>query len=170
MKTYIFDSNSFITPYNFCPMDVFPSLWEKILELIDQKVIVSIDKVKDEIFCNEDELKRWIETNINTSSFFENTNTYEILECYQEIVTWAEENSFGYKNIAINDFLDYNRADAWLIAFALYLKNKNITPSIVTYEKISNKKTVIKIPNVCKDFNIEVCNLIDLLRELNIKF
>lgn len=58
---YILDSNIFITPYRgFCPLDVGVSFWRKLKTLADDGVIVSLDKVKEEIFANADDLKSWM--------------------------------------------------------------------------------------------------------------
>ena len=70
------------------------------------------------------------------------------------------------KREAIDEFLDANIADAWLIAFA---KNKNI--SLITYEKSEpNSKKRIKIPDVCIEFNIHYLNTIEMFRKLGQSF
>ncbi|MET3114076.1 hypothetical protein AAKU52_001809 [Pedobacter sp. CG_S7] len=50
---FVLDSNFFIQAHRMhYPMDVVPSFWLKIKELAKNGIIVSIDKVKDEIHLN----------------------------------------------------------------------------------------------------------------------
>ena len=68
-----------------------------------------------------------------------------------------------YKRSAIQEFLATDLPDPWLVAHA---KANNYT--IVTYEKSEpNRKSRIKIPEVCNQFGVRYINTVDLLRELN---
>lgn len=49
MAKYVFDSNIFINLQRRQPLDVFPSLWVKIGELMDDGTIISSQEVYDEI-------------------------------------------------------------------------------------------------------------------------
>ncbi len=67
---YILDSNCFITPSRtFCPTDVGISFWNKIKDLANTSRIYSIDKVRDELYHNEDALKSWMSYNIDRGFF-----------------------------------------------------------------------------------------------------
>lgn len=58
---YIIDSNSFITPHRgYSPIDVARSLWSKISSLASEHKIYSLDKVKEELYLHDDELKEWM--------------------------------------------------------------------------------------------------------------
>lgn len=68
-----------------------------------------------------------------------------------------------FKPMAIQEFLTADLADPWLVAYA---KANNCT--IVTYEKSEpNRKSRIKIPEVCNQFGVRYINTVGLLRELN---
>lgn len=75
MDVYVVDSNFFIQAHrtNY-PFDVAISFWNKIIELAENGIIISIDKVKNEIFKNDDELKQWCEINL-PDDFFKDTTT-----------------------------------------------------------------------------------------------
>ena len=74
--------------------------------------------------------------------------------------------SHHYTTNAIQEFLETDLADPWLIAFAMI---NNWT--IVTYERSEpNRKNRIKIPEVCNQFNVRYVNTIEMLRELNENF
>jgi hypothetical protein len=55
MSVYIVDSNFFIQAHRTSyPFDIATSFWSKIISLAETGRIISIDKVKNEIFKNED--------------------------------------------------------------------------------------------------------------------
>lgn len=145
------------------PLDVVRSFWLKIKSLSESGTLVSIDKVKKEIYDNsshEDELKIWCDANLPNNFFID---TDSVLQNYVSIVRWANSMSHHYTNNAIQEFLETDLADPWLVAFAM---SNHWT--IVTYEKSEpNRKNRIKIPEVCNHFNIRYINTIEMLRELN---
>lgn len=70
MPLYVVDTNFFIQAHRSTyPMDVVQSFWKKIKELADQEKFISIDKVRDEIFRNDDELTVWVKQNLDDSFF-----------------------------------------------------------------------------------------------------
>ena len=80
MPLYVLDTNTFIQAYRaHYPIDVIPSFWNKLKQLFENNKIISIDKVKDEIYKNDDSLKVWIETNLN-ETIFHDSQTNEILD------------------------------------------------------------------------------------------
>ena len=46
---YIFDTNVFIRSKNDMPMDLWPTFWNKLTEMVNSGVIFSSSMVKDEI-------------------------------------------------------------------------------------------------------------------------
>jgi hypothetical protein len=167
MSKFIVDSNFFIQAHrSIYPLDVVQSFWTKVKNLADNGTILSIDKVKKEIYDNsshEDELKIWCEANL-PNDFFINTDAE--IHNYIKIVNWTNSMSHHYTNNAIQEFRETDLADPWLVAFAM---SKNWT--IVTYEKSEpNRKNRIKIPEVCNQFNVRYINTIEMRRELNENF
>ena len=59
MAKYVFDSNIFISLQRRQPIDVYPSLWSKIGELMDEGIIISSQEVFDEISIGGDDLEKW---------------------------------------------------------------------------------------------------------------
>ncbi len=168
MSAFIVDSNFFIQSHRITyPLDVATTFWEKVKKLFEDGKVISIDKVKDEIFKNDDELKMWIKVNLSNECF-KPTDTQEVLNKYKEVVNWASSKSDHYVQNAINEFLEFENADAWLIAYAFAI-DENC--KIVTQEKSEpNRKSKIKIPDVCNDFNIQYKNIIEMFRELGERF
>ena len=69
---------------------------------------------------------------------------------------------------AINEFLDADEADAFLIAYTLADPNNR---TVVNYEiSQPTRKNKIKIPDACIDLNVQYVNTIDMLRQLGESF
>jgi len=164
MTKYVVDSNFFIQAHRaLYPLDVALGFWDKVKQLADSEVIESIDKVKNEIYKNEDDIKAWCVNNLPTD-FFKGTET--LINEYTQLAQWAVEPRHQFKQTAIDEFLDADEADAWLIAYAM--KN-NLT--VITYEvSAPGSKKKIKIPDVCINFDVRYINTIEMFRELNETF
>ena len=59
MAKYVFDSNIFINLQRRQPIDIFPSLWNRIGDLMDAGTIISSQEVYDEIMIGGDDLEKW---------------------------------------------------------------------------------------------------------------
>jgi len=166
MSVYIVDTNFFIEAHRVnYPIDIAQSYWKKVKQLASQKKIISIDKVKNEIFKNNDKLKEWCTHNL-PSDFFKSSK--ENLDEYRIISSWAISKSNLYLPQALNEFLDADEADEFVVAFELAEKSNRI---VVTQEKSEpNRKNKIKIPDVCISMDIQYCNTIEMLRQLNETF
>lgn len=65
MPDYLLDANFFIQAHRvYYPMDVVPGFWNKLIELAAGGRIGSIDKVRAELFTNEDDLTEWCRNNL----------------------------------------------------------------------------------------------------------
>jgi len=166
MSVYVVDSNFFIEAHRSTyPLDVAVSFWNKIKELAIDGKIISIDKVKNEIYKNEDDLKSWCTDNL-PHTFFENTSI--VVPEYSRIATWAVSRNDHYLPNALAEFLDAEEADAWLIAHGLANINER---TIVTHELSDPKRrNKIKIPDVCIANGITYSNTIEMFRRLGERF
>lgn len=167
MTLFVLDTNFFIQAHraNY-PFDVAINFWLKVKELAEAEKIISIDKVKKEIFDNEDALKNWCQDNL-PKDFFKDTSC--VLKQYADVVKWTTtNNASSYLPKAITEFLEADKADAWLVAYALEDKGNRI---IVTQE-ISNpqRKSKIQIPDVCNNLAVKYTNTIGMFRLLGESF
>lgn len=142
------------------PFDVVPGFWRKLVELSNNGLILSIDKVKKEI-CDSatpDKLVLWCLNEVNTNFF---VDTSACIDMYSEIAIWTHSNQ-RFTQSAKDEFLATDLADPWLIAYAK--KNDCV---IVTHE-ISQpaRRNKIKIPEPCIHFNVRYISLIQMFREL----
>lgn len=164
MANYLVDSNLFIQAHRVnYPLDVVKGFWEKISELAYNDIICSLDKVKNEIYENDDELKSWCKSNL-PKDFFRNSEV--AISTYKEVISWAVYQKEHYKKSAIDEFLDSGLADAWLVAYAVENQLEIITQEISQ----PNRKNKVKIPEVCDYFSVPYKNMIELFRELDIQF
>ena len=143
-KEYIIDSNILISSSRrFYPFDIMPGFWRQFLEKIDGKVVL-IDKVKEEIFSGNDQLSDWLRE--NQACFIQNV-----------------ADNPRYSEAAKEEFARV--ADSWICAHALAHKYVVVTEE--TYDPNSKKR--VKIPNICKDYEIEYIDMIRFFREIEVK-
>ena len=166
MSVYVVDSNFFIQAHraNY-PLDIAHSFWNKVRQLANDYKIISIDKVKNEIYQNEDVLKEWCVDNL-PSEFFKDTS--QSINSYSHIATWATSQGSHYLPNALAEFLSADEADAYLVAYAL----DDTSNRIIVTQEISepNRRNKIKIPDVCNALNVQYVNVIDMFRQLNETF
>ena len=74
MGVYVIDSNFFIQAHrDTYPLNVAFSFWNKVKQLAVEGKIISIDKVKDEIYDKNDALETWCIENL-PEDFFKDTS------------------------------------------------------------------------------------------------
>lgn len=166
MKVYVVDSNFFIQAHRATyPLDVATSFWNKVKELAQSGTIISIDKVKNELFDKNDDLEEWCVENL-PSDFFKSSSS--ALGEYGLISSWASSNQYHYLPNAINEFLDVDEADAFLVAFVLEdVENRVLITHEVSDPRRRNK---IKMPEPCNHFGVKYMNTIEMFRTLGIQF
>ena len=166
MEIFVVDSNFFIQAYRLhYPFDVVPGFWLQVKRLAEEGRIISIDKVRDEIYRNEDALKIWCTEHLPVDFFKE---TSGIISQYQSVTSWAVSRSNHYTTVALRVFLDAEEADAWLVSYALADK---ATFTLVTHERSDpNRKNNIKIPQACQPFGVNYINTIEMFRKMGVRF
>lgn len=85
-----------------------------------------------------------------------------IIEAYREIINSVNDNE-DYKQSAKDEFASI--ADSWLCAYAFAYGATIVT--LETYQ--AGVKNRIKIPNVCKEFDIRYIDLLQFMREIGIR-
>ena len=166
MSVYIVDSNFFIEAHRKTyPLDVAHSFWKKVKELSYNNKIISIDKVKKEIYEHEDALKTWCAINLPTD-FFKDTS--QIVTAYSQIALWIASKSSHYLPNALAEFLHADEADAFIIAYSL----TDMSNRIIVTQEISEpiRKNKVKIPDVCLANGVAYCNTIEMFRQLGETF
>ena len=166
MGVYIIDSNFFIQAHRASyPLDIAFSFWNKVKQLAAEGKIISIDKVKNEIYDKNDALEEWCKSNL-PEDFFKDSS--QIMEAYSAVCVWAISKSDHYMPNALNEFLNADEADAFIVAYALADPNNRV---LVTHEiSQPNRKNKIKIPEACSALNVQFVNTMDMFRRLGVTF
>lgn len=135
------------------PPDVFPSLWEKLAELVADGVLKCSDEVYVELKKKDDGLYDW-------------------LKARKEVLVAIDEEIQGKVSILLEAYprlVDTHRnrsqADPFVIATAEVLG-----AVVVTGEKPRGKLDTPKIPDVCDARKIRCITFLEMLRELGWKF
>jgi len=153
---YVIDTSSLIDLNYRYPVDVFPGIWKNLETLISKGFLISPREVLKEI--KDDSLREWAK---NQKKLFKELNTLQI-NIVKEILK-------KYPSLAMPD-KDGPQADPFVIALAISLgKDPQQTliqtikrRIVVTEERLrGNKET---IPFVCRVYEIDCVNIIDLFR------
>jgi hypothetical protein len=166
MSIYVVDSNFFIESHRTTyPLDVAHSFWNKVKQLAIEQKIISIDKVKREIYDHEDALKLWSVTNLPRDFF---NDTKSVMAAYGQVAAWAVSRSQHYLPHALSEFLNADEADTYLIAYAL----TDVENRIIVTQEISepNRRNKVKIPDACIALGVQYCNTIEMFRRLGTTF
>lgn len=166
MGVYVVDSNFFIQAHRVTyPLDIAFSFWNKVKQLAETGIIISIDKVKKEIYDKNDDLKAWCIDNL-PDDFFKDTSA--VMVAYSQVTMWAVSRSSHYQANALNEFLDALEADAFIVAYTLADSDNRV---VVTQE-ISEpfRRNKVKIPDACLALNVRFVNTMDMFRQLGETF
>lgn len=163
MPDYLLDANFFIQAHRvYYPMDVVPGFWNKLIELAAGGRIGSIDKVRAELFTNEDDLTEWCRNNLPESFFDDSASS---IPAYRVIIQWSIDKQ-QFTQPALDHFASSDVADAWLVSYAL---EKGIV--LITHEVSSpDSRKNIKLPDVCIAHGVRYLNTVDMFRELGEQF
>lgn len=178
-EIFLFDSNSFITPYQkYYPFDLVPHFWQCLEGEIQKGNIVILDKVYDELAKGhiydavtktsvDDDLAKWVK---NCSSLVPLKHKQpDIIQRYAQVVNHISTSGY-YNDKALAKWADSSEADPWLIACAM---SNDYT--VITFEGASgnlsqsNKSSNPKIPDVCKHFGVKCAELFYAMRALSFK-
>ncbi|MEJ5264318.1 MAG: DUF4411 family protein [Bacteroidales bacterium] len=148
----------------YYPIDVATGFWNKVRQLAVDGRVISIDKVKKELYYN-DALEEWCRNNL-PANFFKDTSM--VMEEYAKVVVWAMSKSNHYLPGALEEFLNADEADAFLVAYCL----ADPANRIVVTQEISepNRQNKVKIPDACIALGVSYVNTIEMFRQLGETF
>ncbi len=137
------------------PPDIFPHVWTKMEELIDNGVVLASEEVLVELEKKHDKAYEWA---CKRKHIFIPTNgdgkiqeaVRSILQNHRKLVD-TRKNRSG--------------ADPFVIALAMV---KHL--SVITAENLSGSLERPKIPDVCEALSIPYLNMVDLFREQGWQF
>jgi hypothetical protein len=162
-RRFLLDADVLIQAHrSYYAFDICPGFWDCLVAYHGQGRVQSIDRVHDEIAGSGDSLEQWTEERV-PSAFFGHTKAQDVLAQFGEIQAWVDS-SKQFTDAAKEKFRD--DADGWLVAYA-----KTRGWIVVTREKFEQDiKHNVKIPNICRAFDVECIDTFKMLRELGARF
>jgi hypothetical protein len=160
MQRFWLDASVFIqAKRKYYPFDIVPGFWAILEEKGESQVIKSPYEVFLELAKGGDELYRWAQERRERNFFIEPDE--HVQQVFREIADFVNE---AYQEPAAKYFLD--GADPWVIAHA-----KCDGGTVVTNEKaVAADSFKVKIPNICRQFEVDCVDTFDMLRELGASF
>lgn len=158
MKTYMVDTSVFIQIKNYFGLDVCEGFWEWMIEGNVEGKVFSVEKVAEELGKGNDELADWAK---KLGSEFFLSPDQKVIESMQNVSNRVSGQS--YTQAAVRKFLD--SADYYLISCALAYDGV-----VVTYEIMERTENRVKIPNVCREFDIEYIKPYEMLKDEGVRF
>ena len=140
---YILDTNILIRSKNEMPIELWPSFWSKLCQMMADGYVLSNISVRDEINRGKDELTLWIANNAPKGFFVENGNSTFTPLAVAELAQVAD---------------DYLVATAAAKGFVLVTNE--------TSDPLCRRR--VKIPDACNALGVRYCDLNQVLRELGI--
>ena len=158
-QIYVFDTSAFVgLQQRRTPMDVFPSVWDMLLELIEDERIISPNHVKYEISQKTDEVSEWLLSSgidfIDESELSANSYPNVISKMSKGVISLR---SGKVVRLRKRDYDNHYWADPWVVSLAL-----DRGAAVVTDE--ASGGGMLKIPDVCEHFDVECLNVIDVMR------
>lgn len=153
MVKYVFDSNIFINLQRRQPIDIFPSLWNKIGDLMSDGTIISSQEVYDEIMIGGDDLEKWAKARkvyFLPSDVSVQHEVRTILSTHRGLVEGGSKK---------------NSADPFVVALAKQQQCK-----VVTEEVRTRNVKAPKIPDVCDAYQIKCVDFVGFAREEKFAF
>jgi hypothetical protein len=159
---YVLDANVLIeAKRRYYRFGLCPGFWDCLSWHYKQGTVRSIDRVKKELDIGKDELTRWAKKGA-PAGFFAATTDKATAGVYGEMVAWAHAQPH-FLPPALTEFA--MAPDGWLVAYA---KANGLV--LVTHEVFSDARNEVKIPNVCKAFDVAYVDTFDMLEDLKTVF
>ncbi len=158
MDKFILDTSCLTQAFRFYyPFDIAPSFWNFLKEGLLSNQFIIIDKVHTEICRGNDDLKIWLNTEIQTSAIFQcDAVTFGH---YGLIMQWANNhNQYNYN--AKSDFSEFENADPFVVASAISNSADVVSQEVSAPASVKN----IKLPDVCTQFNVRHFDTFSFLR------
>ena len=156
---YCFDTSALVDfNQRSMPLKVVPDVWAYLSSLTEKGLVLSPMEVYREILKKDDEVSRWIKP--RKKGVFREPSTEEQYFLTNNILVDFPNCLRGYES---TDLL----ADPWIVAFA---KINSLT--VITYETPNGGGSLskVKIPDMCKQYDIPYMNTLDLIKKTGLIF
>lgn len=166
-ENFLFDANTFITPFKrYYSFDFAPGFWKQLKLKLKSDSMYILDVVKNEVMKGEDELSEWFDS-IPVENIIDRRDE-TIIAKYGEVLNFLQKSPL-YSEKALRNWSNANVADPWLIAVA-----STSGYTLVTFEtsagliSINNPSGKPKIPDIAREFDVKCVDLFYFMRKMNI--
>lgn len=158
MPNYSVDTSAILDAWvRHYPIDTFPSFWSNFEKFIKTNIGIASELIRHELSVKDDGCIKWFKEN-KLEDFFR-----PIDDAVQNNVSVLMQNP-NYQRL-VEDRKGTNGADPFVIALA---QSENLI--VVTGEKATMNISKPKIPDVCRDLNIQCISILELMRKEGWKF
>lgn len=161
MTNYCLDTSGVSKPWLELPVRVFPTLWLKVWDRIENDCFCWNDEIAQEIDRLDDPLRKKLKSREHVCRFRNDSTLWPYGNYSNLILEWERKYSQYIQENHGNRTGTIGRADLSIVALA-----KTLTLPIVSMERpntSSPSKTKIRIPELCKRENITHLNFVEFL-------
>lgn len=159
---FVLDTNVFVEAHRrYYAQDLCSGFWDSLTHYCGEGRVLSIDRVRDEMLSNHDQLSEWV--NQAPDSLFVSSADPEVVNAFTDMMDWVQGND-QFQLEAKEEFASV--ADGWLAAYA-----RVHSAVVVTQEVYSpGVRKRVPLPNVCREFGVDYRDTFEMLRELEVNF
>ena len=157
---YIIDTSCLTQAHRvYYPYDIAPSFWDFMKQKFLDGSFIYTNKVADEIERGKDALTNWVQIEITPALELDCHADANIMANYGQIMIWGDGHQ-QFTTLAKQEFADFTNADPFVVATAIEKS------AIVVSQEVPapGSKKNIKLPDVCKQFNVIHLDTFTLLR------
>lgn len=155
LTKYCFDTSALIGSWRrYYPQSIFPTLWDKLSELIDKDRILLPKEAEKEILNGKDDLSEWLKRHKKCIKQY----TMEQLSIVQDIVNKYPKVSQYRKPRPFH-------ADPFVVALA-----KIEGATVVTFEGNNGSQDNPSIPLLCIEYKVAWCDMIGFFQKEGLSF
>ena len=159
---FVLDTNVFVEAHRrYYAQDLCPGFWDCLAHYCSEGRVLSIDRVRDEILSNQDQLSDWV--NQAPDDLFISSAEQSVINAFTDMMDWVQGNE-QFQSEAKEEFAGV--ADGWLAAYARVHNAVVVTQEV--YSPGVRKR--VPLPNVCRQFNVDYRDTFEMLRELGVRF
>lgn len=157
---YSLDTTFFIEGWKHYPPHIFGAYWDWVSSLIDEKVLLASQEVKEELKLREAAEKKLEEEGRKTVLGWLKTRQHVFVETDQAVTDEVPHIMRKFPHL-VKGGGKRSRGDVWVIALAKINGYK-----VVTEETTGGSR----IPSVCDHYKIKHCTIAELMDELEFRF
>jgi len=147
--TYSLDTSGFLDAWvRHYPIDVFPTIWERLDGATKEGKLLASDEVMRELERKDDEASAWVKARPNMIVPFSAEIEAEVIKLmgrFPRLVDTKKGRSGG---------------DPFVIAVAIVGRH-----TVISGENATGKPEAPRIPDVCKELHIPCIKMLDFFRE-----